>query len=102
MVTSVPTAAYELLQAHRDEILRLAAEHGARNVRVFGSVARGEDDEASDVDFVVDMDQGRGLFDMGGLLVSLRALLGCEVDLVTEAGLAPRARERVLAEAVAL
>lgn len=93
---------HELLQAHRDEILRLAEAYGARNVRVFGSVARGDSDDASDVDFVVDMDEGRGLFDMGGLLMSLRALLGCEVDLITEAGLAPRARERVLREAVAL
>jgi len=92
----------EILQERRDEILRAAERHGARNVRVFGSVARGEADDASDVDFLVDMEPGRSLLDLGGLLMELRTLLGREVDVVTEGGLRPRLRERVLREAVPL
>ena len=89
----------ELLEAKRGEILRIAAKHGARNVRIFGSVARGEARPDSDVDFLVDMEPGRTLFDMGGLLMDLRDLLGLEVDVVTEHGLKPRIRDRVLKEA---
>ena len=92
----------ELLQSKRDEILRIAAMHGAHNVRVFGSVARGEADEKSDVDFLVEMESGRSLFDLGGLLIDLENLLGRHVDVVTERGLKPRIRTRVLNEAVAL
>ena len=94
-----PGSAQKLLQAMRADIQRIAAAHGARNVRVFGSVARGEADERSDVDFLVDMEEGRTLFDMGGLLMDLRELLHREVDVVTENGLKPRMRERVLREA---
>jgi hypothetical protein len=90
---------YELLRTKRQEILRVAAARGARNLRVFGSVARGEADDRSDIDFLVDMDPGRTLFDMGGLLMDLRELLHREVDVVTEAGLKPRIRDRVLHEA---
>lgn len=89
-----------LLKEKRDEILRVAARHGARNVRVFGSIARGEADERSDIDFLVDMEPGRNLLDMGGLLMDLRELLGREVDVVTERSLRPRIRTRVLQEAV--
>jgi predicted nucleotidyltransferase len=92
----------ELLGGKRDEILRAAARHGARKVRVFGSVARGEADEASDVDFLVELEPGRTLFDLGGLLMDLRDLLGREVDVVTERGLKARIRGRILREAVAL
>lgn len=92
----------ELLRAKREEILRIAAEHGARNVRVFGSVARGDADEQSDVDFLVDMEPGRSLFDMGGLLMDLQDLLGRDVDIATERSLKQRVRARVLHEAVAL
>jgi len=92
----------ELRTVRRGEILRLAAQYGARNVRVFGSVARGEDDERSDIDFLVDLEPGRSLFDLGGLLMALQELLGTSVDVVTERGLRPRIRERVLEEAVAL
>ncbi len=91
-----------LLQKKREAILQLAAKHGAQNLRVFGSVARREADEQSDVDFLVDMEPGRSLLDMGGLLMDLRELLGREVDIVTERGLKPRIREKVLKEAVAL
>jgi len=92
----------ELLIEKRNDILATAARHGARNVRVFGSVARGEADDASDVDFLVDMEPGRSLLDLGGLLMDLQELLGCEVDVATPNGLKPRIRERVLREAVRL
>lgn len=91
-----------LIKARREEILQTAAKHGAFNVRVFGSVARGRADEQSDLDLLVDMETGRSLFDLGGLLVELEELLGCNVDVVTEQGLRERIRERVLREAVAL
>ncbi len=92
----------ELLKTKQEDILRIAAKHGAHNVRVFGSVARGEADEDSDIDFLVEMEAGRSLLDMGGLLMDLRELLKRDVDVVTERGLKPRIRERVLREAVAL
>jgi hypothetical protein len=91
-----------LLKEKREDILRIAAKHGARNVRVFGSVVRGEARPDSDVDFLVDMEPGRSLLDMGGLLMDLRDALGQEVDVVTERGLKTRIRERVLKEAMPL
>jgi predicted nucleotidyltransferase len=91
-----------ILQTHRDDILSVAASHGARNVRVFGSVARGEARPDSDVDILVDMEPGRSLFDLGGLLYDLQTLLGMEVDVVTEKGLRPRIRAQVMREAVPL
>jgi predicted nucleotidyltransferase len=92
----------EDVQRRREEILHLAERHGARNLRVFGSVARGEADAASDLDVLVDLEQGRSLLDLAGLLVDLENLLGCRVDVVTERGLRERLRGRVLREAVAL
>lgn len=92
----------ELLKGQREEILRLAAQHGAKNIRVFGSVVRGEADEQSDVDFLVEMEPGRSLLDMGGLLMDLQGLLGRKVDVVSERGLRTRIRARVLREAVPL
>jgi len=92
----------ELLQEKREAILQLAAKHGAQNVRVFGSVARREANEQSDVDFLVDMEPGRSLLDMGGLLMDLRELLGREVDVVTEKGLYWQLRRRILKEAMPL
>jgi predicted nucleotidyltransferase len=100
--TSVWDYREHLLREHRGDILAIAARYGAHNVRVFGSVARGEADEASDIDFLVDLEPGRSLFDLGGLLMDLRALLGCDVDVVTPRGLKQRIRERVLREAVPL
>jgi predicted nucleotidyltransferase len=91
-----------LLQEKREDILRIAAKRGAYNVRVFGSVARGEADSKSDIDILVDMEPGRSLFDLGGLLMDLQDLLGHDVDVVTERGLRERIRERVLKEAIAL
>jgi len=92
----------QLLLERRAEILRLARQRGARSVRIFGSVARGAAGPDSDVDFLVEMEPGRTLLDMGGLLMDLREVLGREVDVVTERGLKPRIRERVLKEAIAL
>ena len=92
----------ELLKERRNEILRIAAQYGAHNVRVFGSVARGEADAASDIDFLVEMEPGRSLLDLGGLQAELEALLRCRVDVVTEKGLKTRIRGRVLAEAVSV
>ena len=89
-----------LLEEKRGEILRLAAEHGAREVRVFGSVARGEADQESDIDFLVELETGRSLLDLGGLQMELESLLGCRVDVVTARGLKARIRERVLRQAV--
>ena len=91
-----------LVRAQRAEILRLAAEYGARNVRVFGSVARGEARPDSDLDVLVDLEPGRSLLDLGGLLMDLQALLGRQVDVFTPDLLRPRIRERALAEAVPL
>lgn len=86
----------------REEIARIAAAHGARNLRVFGSVVRGEAGEASDLDLLVDMAKGRSLFDLVALSDELGDLLGIEVDVVTEGGLSPYIREQILDEAVAL
>ncbi len=82
--------------------LVLANKYGAYNVRILGSVARGEADASSDIDLLVDMELGRSLFDLGGLLMELQELLGCQVDLVTEKGLRKRLKERVLREAIQL
>jgi predicted nucleotidyltransferase len=90
----------EALKEKREEILHIAAKHGARTVRVFGSVARGEADAASDLDLLVEMEPGRSLLDLGGLLNELQDLLGCRADVVTEKGLRKRNRDRVLKEAV--
>jgi predicted nucleotidyltransferase len=90
------------LRARRDEILEQAAAHGARNVRVFGSVASGEGDATSDVDLLVEMEPGRSLLDFVGLWQDLEELLGTTVDLLSDGGLSPHLRERIYAEAVAL
>jgi len=90
------------LSEKRNEIVKIARRHGATNVRVFGSVARGDDDQDSDVDFLVDLERGRSLLDLGGLLMDLQTLLGTSVDVVTEKGLRSRIRERVLSEARAI
>jgi len=90
------------LLAQREEILRIACRYGATDVRLFGSLARGEQDDASDIDFLVTMEEGRSLLDLAGLLVELRELLGSPVDVVTEAGLRERIRERVVREALPL
>ena len=90
------------IQEKRDVILALAARHGARNVRLFGSVSRDEAGPQSDVDILVDLEPGRSLFDLGGLLMDLEDLLGRKVDVVTEKGLHWYIRDKVLQEAVRL
>ena len=92
----------ERLQTMRSQVLDLARRHGARNVRLIGSVARGEAGPASDLDLLVDLEQGRSLLDHAALMIELEQLLGCKVDVATEQGLRPRVRERVLSEAVPL
>ena len=89
----------DLLETKRDEILQLAARHGAHNVRVFGSVARGEVTKDSDVDLLVDMEPECSLLDMVSLQVALQELLGRRVDVVTEASVYWLIRRRVLREA---
>lgn len=89
-----------IVKEKRGEILRVAARYGAHDVRVFGSVARGEDDRESDVDFLVELEARRSLLDLGGLQMELEDLLGCRVDVVTVRGLKARIRERVLREAM--
>ena len=90
------------INEQREKILQIAARYGARNVRLFGSTARGDLRPESDVDLLVDLEPDRSLFDLGGLLSEVSELLGCEVDVVTEKGLRPRIREQVLREAVRL
>lgn len=91
-----------VLKEKRDDVLKVAAKYGASNVRVFGSVARDDADDASDIDFLVEMEPGRSLFDLGGLQTELETTLGCRVDVVTEKGLKQRIRGRVLREAITL
>jgi hypothetical protein len=91
-----------VIEDKRESILALAAKHGAHNVRVFGSVARNEADAQSDVDILVDLEPGRSLLDLGGLLMDLQDLLGRKVDIVTEKGLHWYIRDKVLREAVRL
>ncbi|MBI4875735.1 MAG: nucleotidyltransferase family protein [Acidobacteria bacterium] len=86
----------------RAEILRLAGMHGCRNVRVFGSVATGENRPDSDADFLVDLDSGRTIFDLAEFLGDLRDLLGTGIDIVESRSIHPCIRDRVLAEAVKL
>ena len=90
------------LRHKRQEILALAAKHGARNVRVFGSVARGEAGATSDIDLLVEFDDNRSLFDVVGLTQDLEELLGRKVDVVTEESVYWLIRRRVLKEARAL
>ena len=88
--------------SRREEIIALGKRYGASNIRLFGSVARGDADETSDVDFVARFEPGRSLSDQGGLLMDLRALLGVGVDLVSEGALTGRFGQIVRAEAVPL
>lgn len=92
----------KLVKDKRSEIMRVALKHGATNVRVFGSVARGESDEQSDVDLLVDMEQGRSLLDRAALVVELETLLNCKVDVATERVLKPAIKQRIIKEAIPL
>lgn len=92
----------DLLKFKRSEILRLAQVYGAHSVRVFGSVARGESRPDSDIDFLVEMDNGRSLLDLIALGQNLETLLQCKVDILTDQGLSPYLEQRIHAEAVPL
>ena len=89
----------QALEAHREEIRRVVAQNRACNPRIFGSVARGEDTDASDLDLLVDTTPETSLFDIARIKVDLEELLGLGVDVVTANGLHPRMRDRVHAEA---
>jgi predicted nucleotidyltransferase len=92
-----------LITEKRDRILEIAAQHGAFNVRVFGSVARGEETEDSDIDFLIDYDlQKISSWFPVGLIHDLEDLLGYKVDVVTEGGLHSYIRDRILGEAINL
>ena len=92
----------DAIRERRSEILDRASRHGARNVRVFGSAARGDVGPASDIDLLVEMEPGRSLLDFVGLWQELEDLLGLKVDLVSEGGISPYLRDQILSEAVAL
>ena len=93
---------FDELRARREAIARIAERYGARDLRVFGSVVRGEADKQSDVDFLVELQPGRSLLDLGGLLMDLQDYLQCRVDVLTPGMLKPRIRDRVLREAMPL
>ncbi|MCK9502421.1 MAG: nucleotidyltransferase family protein [Lascolabacillus sp.] len=88
-----------IIEKKREEIIRLSAKHGAKNIRVFGSVARGDESEDSDIDILVDLEKGRSLLDLSGLLIDLQKLLGRKVDVVTEKSLHWYIRDKILKEA---
>jgi hypothetical protein len=92
----------ETLRTYRDAILQMAAKYGVRNVRVFGSVARGDSTGASDIDFLVELDPGRSLIDRIGFMQELEQLLGQRIDVVNERALHRRVRDRVLREVLPL
>ena len=92
----------ELIEKKRQEIMRICEEHGAHAIRIFGSVARGEDTKASDIDFLVELEQGRSLLDVVALTQDLEDLLGRPVDVVEPEGIHWYIRDRVLKEAVPL
>lgn len=92
----------QLLQSKRSQILQIGARHGARNVRVFGSVAHGTARRGSDLDFLVEMEEGRSLLDHAALIIDLERLLKRSVDVASERGLRRLVRKDVLKDAVAL
>ena len=89
----------DAVREHREEVLRIAAQHGATNVRVFGSVARGTAGPESDLDLLIDVGSKTSSWFPGGLIADLEDLLGCHVDVATERTLRRRIRDRVLIEA---
>lgn len=91
-----------LIASKRDEILRIAALHGARDVRLFGSAARGDTTDQSDIDLLINLEPGRSLMDHADLVVELERLLGRRVDVVIERGLRPRVRDAILRDTIRL
>jgi uncharacterized protein len=92
----------EVRSRYRDQIVAAAGRRGARNIRVFGSVARGDQHSGSDIDFLVDFEPGRSLLDLTGLWLDLEEVLGCKVDVVSGRGLKPRLASEVMRDAVSL
>ena len=92
----------EVRSRYRDQIVAAATRRGAHNIRVFGSVARGDQQGDSDIDFLVDFEPGRSLLDLTGLWLDLEIVLGCKVDVVSGRGLKPRLASEVLRDAVSL
>ena len=90
------------LRKHRSEVIKIAKSHGARDLKVFGSVVTGKEHEGSDIDLLATFDPGVDLFDMAQLELSLSEVLGVEVDVIPENSLRPFLRDRVLEEAVPL
>ena len=91
-----------LITSNKATILKLAQQHGIRNVRLFGSMVRDDATNESDVDFLVDLEEGRDLFDLGELLMDLQDLLHRKVDSVTDTSLHPKIKTQILKEAVPL
>ena len=102
MVAKPRRPSSSLTAEERESIKRIAVAHGARNVRVFGSVGRGESSGSSDLDLLVDMSEGRSLLDLVALGEDLEEALGAGIDVVTEKSLSPYLRDRILAEAIVL
>jgi predicted nucleotidyltransferase len=92
----------KLLKENREQILAIAARHGAHNLRLFGSVARGEADDKSDIDILVTFDSNRSLLDHAGLILELEELLGRKVDVISDKSLRPRVRDNVMRDALPL
>ena len=90
------------VKAKREDILNIAKKHGAYNIRIFGSVVRGEAKKDSDLDILVDLEPNRSLFDHAALMIELQETMKCKVDVVTEKGLRPRIRENILKEAMTI
>jgi len=90
------------LAGKREQILSIAAQYGASNLRIFGSTARGDSTDASDVDLLIELGEGRSLLDQIGLQQDLEELLGCHVDVVVEGGISPYLQQQILSEAVPL
>ena len=90
------------VKSKRNQIMQAAKNRGVRQIRLCGSVARGDQSPDSDVDFLVAFEPGRSLLDHGGLLMDLQDILGCKVHVISEGSLSPRYRERVLSEALSL
>jgi hypothetical protein len=89
----------EVLPLHRETIRQLVAEAGMTNPRVFGSVVRGEDEDGSDLDILVDPAPKTSLLDVAGLQIRIEKVLGIRIDLLTPKGLPPKFRDKVLNEA---
>jgi len=92
----------DVLKNRRHEILDIASRYGARKIRIFGSILRGETKQNSDIDFLIELESGRSLLDVIAIKQDLEDLLGCKVDVVTEAAVSPFIRDEILGQAVSL